>query len=198
MSTSNASIFPAHSMPLSAAFGAVNSCTQSSTVNKWTNHCRLASRKAWTNSSSLRAMFSAGAFVFAAAERSGGRLQQAGSVSIWKPFLRPLWLPVSIDMFSFYLIPCAVLSSSHVHSSSPLRLFQMGGDLEDLEAALNKSSRSGTVGSGSCSALIKFLPGRKDLLVSHDTWNNYQSMLRILKRYSFAYRTSPTGVDLTE
>ncbi|KAF4109500.1 putative phospholipase B-like 2 [Onychostoma macrolepis] len=71
-------------------------------------------------------------------------------------------------------------------------LFQMGGDLEDLEAALNKSSRSHAVGSGSCSALIKFLPGRKDLLVSHDTWNNYQSMLRILKRYSFTYRTSPT------
>lgn len=56
----------------------------------------------WTNESSwLCAVFSAGAFVFAAAERSGGRLQQAGSVSVWKPFLRPLWLPVSIDMFSF-------------------------------------------------------------------------------------------------
>ncbi|KAI2661049.1 hypothetical protein H4Q32_030073 [Labeo rohita] len=71
-------------------------------------------------------------------------------------------------------------------------LFQMGGDLEDLEAALNKSSQSRTVGSGSCSALIKFLPDHKDLLVSHDTWNTYQSMLRILKRYSFSYRTSPT------
>ncbi|KAL0185328.1 hypothetical protein M9458_021025, partial [Cirrhinus mrigala] len=71
-------------------------------------------------------------------------------------------------------------------------LFQMGGDLEDLEAVLNKSSQSRTVGSGSCSALIKFLPDHKDLLVSHDTWNTYQSMLRILKRYSFSYRTSPT------
>uniref|UniRef100_A0A8C1TTU8 Phospholipase B-like n=1 Tax=Cyprinus carpio TaxID=7962 RepID=A0A8C1TTU8_CYPCA len=75
-------------------------------------------------------------------------------------------------------------------------LFQMGGDLEDLEAALNKSSQSRTVGSGSCSALIKFLPGLKDLLVSHDTWNNYQSMLRILKRYSFTYRTSPTEKEI--
>ncbi|XP_056088587.1 putative phospholipase B-like 2 [Rhinichthys klamathensis goyatoka] len=72
-------------------------------------------------------------------------------------------------------------------------LFQMGGDLEDLESALNRSSRTRAVGSGSCSALIKVLPGRQDLLVSHDTWNTYQSMLRILKRYSFAYRTSPTG-----
>lgn len=71
-------------------------------------------------------------------------------------------------------------------------LFQLGGDLEDLEAALNKSSQARTVGSGSCSALIKLLPGNKDLLMSHDTWNTYQSMLRILKRYNFAYRTSPT------
>ncbi|XP_065149185.1 putative phospholipase B-like 2 [Paramisgurnus dabryanus] len=71
-------------------------------------------------------------------------------------------------------------------------LFQLGGDLEDLEAALNKSSQARTVGSGSCSALIKLLPGNKNLLMSHDTWNTYQSMLRILKRYNFAYRTSPT------
>ncbi|KAF7709810.1 putative phospholipase B-like 2 [Silurus meridionalis] len=69
-------------------------------------------------------------------------------------------------------------------------LFQMGGDLEDLEAALNKSSQSRTVGSGSCSALIKLLPGNKDLLVSHDTWNNYQSILRIMKKYVFSFRTS--------
>ncbi|NP_001076460.1 putative phospholipase B-like 2 precursor [Danio rerio] len=75
-------------------------------------------------------------------------------------------------------------------------LFQMGGDLEDLEAALNKSSQSRSVGSGSCSALIKLLPGHKDLLVSHDTWNNYQSMLRIMKRYSLSYRTSPTEQDV--
>uniref|UniRef100_A0AAY4A1C3 Phospholipase B-like n=1 Tax=Denticeps clupeoides TaxID=299321 RepID=A0AAY4A1C3_9TELE len=60
-------------------------------------------------------------------------------------------------------------------------LFQMGGDLEDLEAALNKTSQSRTLGSGSCSALVKLLPGNKELFVSHDTWNNYQSMLRIMK-----------------
>lgn len=69
----------------------------------------------------------------------------------------------------------------------------MGGDLEDLEAALNKSSQSRTVGSGSCSALIKLLPGNKELLVSHDTWNNYQSMLRIMKKYNFAFKLSPNG-----
>ncbi|XP_061115760.1 putative phospholipase B-like 2 [Conger conger] len=72
-----------------------------------------------------------------------------------------------------------------------LLLFQIGGDLEDLEAALNKTVLSRTLGSGSCSALIKLLPGNKELLVSQDTWNSYQSMLRIMKKYSFAYRRSP-------
>ncbi|XP_077600710.1 putative phospholipase B-like 2 [Stigmatopora nigra] len=70
-------------------------------------------------------------------------------------------------------------------------LFQMGGDLEDLESALNKSSRTRPLGSGSCSALIKLLPNNKDLLVSHDTWNTYQSMLRIIKKYTFAFKVSP-------
>lgn len=70
-------------------------------------------------------------------------------------------------------------------------LFQMGGDLEDLESALNKSSKTRPLGSGSCSALIKLLPNNKELLVSHDTWNNYQSMLRIMKKYIFAFKASP-------
>eukprot|EP00066_Takifugu_rubripes_P008684 XP_003975045.1 PREDICTED: putative phospholipase B-like 2 [Takifugu rubripes] len=70
-------------------------------------------------------------------------------------------------------------------------LFQLGGDLEDLESALNKSSQTRPLGSGSCSALIKLLPNHKDLLISHDTWNTYQSMLRIIKKYIFAFKVSP-------
>lgn len=66
----------------------------------------------------------------------------------------------------------------------------MGGDLEDLEAAFNKSQKPHVLGSGSCSALIKLLPGNTDLLVSHDTWNNYRAMLRILKKYTLPFRMS--------
>ncbi|CAI9568253.1 unnamed protein product, partial [Staurois parvus] len=72
-------------------------------------------------------------------------------------------------------------------------LFQLGGDLEDLEAALNKSDAKKPLGSGSCSALIKLLPGNKELLVSHVTWNTYQSMLRIIKKYTLPFRRSPNG-----
>lgn len=75
-------------------------------------------------------------------------------------------------------------------------LFQMGGDLEDLESSLNKSSKTQPLGSGSCSALIKLLPNNKDLLVSHDTWNTYQSMLRIIKKYTFPFKTSLISNEL--
>ncbi|XP_078523272.1 putative phospholipase B-like 2 [Lissotriton helveticus] len=72
-------------------------------------------------------------------------------------------------------------------------LFQLGGDLEDLESALNRTDSSRVLGTGSCSALIKLLPGNKDILVSHDTWNTYQSMLRIIKKYSLPFRTTAGG-----
>ncbi|XP_039188557.1 putative phospholipase B-like 2 [Crotalus tigris] len=72
-------------------------------------------------------------------------------------------------------------------------LFQLGGDLEDLESAFNKPKKEDHLGSGSCSALIKLLPGNHDLLVSHVTWNNYEAMLRILKKYTLPFRTLPHG-----
>lgn len=75
----------------------------------------------------------------------------------------------------------------------PPRLLQLGGDLEDLESALNRSSPQRVLGSGSCSALVKLLPGHRDLLVAHDTWTSYQAMLRIIKKYTLPFRTSAGG-----
>ncbi|NXJ80244.1 PLBLB protein, partial [Trogon melanurus] len=72
-------------------------------------------------------------------------------------------------------------------------LLQLGGDLEDLESALNRSSPRRVLGSGSCSALLKLLPGHQDLLVAHDTWTSYQSMLRVIKKYTLPFRTSAGG-----
>ncbi|KAM6166206.1 putative phospholipase B-like 2 [Erethizon dorsatum] len=70
-------------------------------------------------------------------------------------------------------------------------LLQISGDLEDLEPALNKTKTRVTLGSGSCSALIKLLPGQRDLLVAHNTWNAYQYMLRVLKKYRLQFREGP-------
>ncbi|XP_039257816.2 putative phospholipase B-like 2 [Styela clava] len=68
-------------------------------------------------------------------------------------------------------------------------LSQLGGDLAALEDALNvKHFRHHVLGSGSCSALVKLIKdksGNTDLLVSHDTWNTYNTMLRMIKRFNF-------------
>jgi hypothetical protein len=65
------------------------------------------------------------------------------------------------------------------------------GDMEDLEPAVSGSKVPRVLnGVGHCSALIRLLPGNSELLVAHDTWNSYQSMLRILKRYSLPFKLS--------
>lgn len=139
----------------------------------------------------------------AAAERPRGQLQWRAVISSGAALLQPTWLPVSANLLFIlirhvslslrsYTLFLAVASRSSL-LLYPTRLFQMGGDLEDLESALNKSSQTRPLGSGSCSALIKLLPNNKELLVSHDTWNTYQAMLRIMKKYNFAFKVSPLG-----
>lgn len=70
-------------------------------------------------------------------------------------------------------------------------MLQISGDLEDLESALHKEDIRHVIGTGSCSALIKLLPGNHDLFVSQDTWNYYGNMLRILKKYAFGFHVTP-------
>lgn len=60
---------------------------------------------------------------------------------------------------------------------------QADGDLEDLEQVLEKKEVRHVFGSGSCSALIKVLPGNKDLYISQVTWTSYAQMLRVFKLY---------------
>ncbi|XP_019646656.1 PREDICTED: putative phospholipase B-like 2 [Branchiostoma belcheri] len=66
-------------------------------------------------------------------------------------------------------------------------IFQISGDMEDLQEALKDRDSHRVLGSGSCSALVKLLPGNTDLFVAHDTWNTFQSMLRIIKKYQFPF-----------
>ncbi|XP_023326751.1 putative phospholipase B-like 2 isoform X2 [Eurytemora carolleeae] len=71
------------------------------------------------------------------------------------------------------------------------------GDLEDLESALNPTQLPNKVlGKGHCSALLRLLPGNADLLVSHDTWNSYQSMLRIIKKYNMPFKRSSRSSEI--
>ena len=64
---------------------------------------------------------------------------------------------------------------------------QVAGDLDGLEQALGRKTLSKSFGTGSCSALVKLLPGNKDLLISHDTWGSYNTMLRLFKSYYFPF-----------
>lgn len=64
--------------------------------------------------------------------------------------------------------------------------------MEDLEVVLKRNSLRKVFGSGSCSALVKVLPGMKDLYFSQDTWSSYNTMLRILKKYSLKFHLTMT------
>lgn len=86
-------------------------------------------------------------------------------------------------------------NSSYVNATD-LLLLNVDGDLEDLEGALKRSVLRKVIGSGSCSALVKVLPGAEDLYFSQVTWSTYASMLRILKKYSFKFHTTPGSDDI--
>jgi len=72
------------------------------------------------------------------------------------------------------------------------------GDLEDLEQVFDVTQKvpPKVRGIGHCSALIRLLPNNSDIYVSHDTWNSYQSMLRILKNYRLPLRRVPKGAPV--
>ncbi|RWS24796.1 putative phospholipase B-like 2 [Leptotrombidium deliense] len=75
-----------------------------------------------------------------------------------------------------------------------LNLINIMGDAEDLSSIINAPTKFKKVhGSGSCSALIKVLPKNADLYVSQDTWNDYNSMLRIIKQHNFNFRSLPNS-----
>ncbi|KAM7535826.1 hypothetical protein Aperf_G00000091554 [Anoplocephala perfoliata] len=40
----------------------------------------------------------------------------------------------------------------------------------------------------SCSALVKLSPDRKDIFISHNTWQGYENMLKVTKYYEFEWR----------
>ena len=72
---------------------------------------------------------------------------------------------------------------------------QIGGDLESLQGALSEPGevKDRVIGAGKCSALVKVLPGNAELYVSHDTWDDYQGMLRMYKLYDLKFSTSANG-----
>jgi len=82
----------------------------------------------------------------------------------------------------------ASLATGHSMGDYGFLWFNIFGDMEEFEQIFNANDKSPSrhvLGSGSCSALIKVLPDLSDIFTSHVTWNSYESMIRILKKYSF-------------
>ncbi|XP_050520145.1 putative phospholipase B-like 2 [Daktulosphaira vitifoliae] len=113
----------------------------------------------------------------------------------------PYWYQVGL-----YLKQLDGLHDGYMHGKSKdtpslslndIYLLNAMDDISDLISALEPTqAKLKVLGSGSCSALVKLLPGNKDLLVSHVTWSGYESMLRIQKRYNLRYRTSSISKNL--
>uniref|UniRef100_A0A1B6LIZ1 Phospholipase B-like n=1 Tax=Graphocephala atropunctata TaxID=36148 RepID=A0A1B6LIZ1_9HEMI len=61
-------------------------------------------------------------------------------------------------------------------------------DFGDVKSAMKNETNKVLKGNGHCSALIKLLRSKSDILVAHNTWTGYENMRRIMKRYSLLYK----------
>ena len=92
--------------------------------------------------------------------------------------------------------------SIYLYLFQPPSFLQISGDLETLQSALGEGeeekrfSTSRVLGSGSCSGLVKVLSDHSELFFSHDTWDDYHSMLRIFKLYDLKYSISTSDGEL--
>jgi len=81
-------------------------------------------------------------------------------------------------------------------SDTEFALFNILGDLDDLETALDPNPKNARrrllQRDGHCSALIKLI-GKHDIYFSHNTWTQLQMMLRVIKRYNLAFKRSASA-----
>jgi hypothetical protein len=83
-----------------------------------------------------------------------------------------------------------------VEATGKVFLLNLIPDLDVLEEVLEKKSIDRLIGEGSCSAIIKLLKDgsdekSSDLLVAHNMWSTYHSMLRLIKKYNFNFHLLP-------
>lgn len=111
----------------------------------------------------------------------------------------PLWYQVALVLEQLEgLVAGYNKASPHPLEAEQILLMNLSGDLEDLDSVLKGNDSSEAVREdGHCSALIKLLPGNTDLYTSHVTWNSFQSMLRIQKKYILPYQPLKVTDSLT-
>ncbi|XP_068748317.1 putative phospholipase B-like 2 [Montipora capricornis] len=102
------------------------------------------------------------------------------------------WYQVELILRQFEGIKQGYLSNKRLPIIQDLDflLMQAATELWALSAALGKKGIHHVPGTGSCSALIKLLPGNKDLYISHVTWDSYLEMLRVFKLIDVPFSVS--------
>lgn len=78
-------------------------------------------------------------------------------------------------------------------------MMNMAWDLDTLVDVLADDTEREKIGNthiGHCSAMIKLLPDYSDLIVGHNTWTGYNTMLRILKKYNFTIHMTPQSDEV--
>ncbi|KAL1140828.1 hypothetical protein AAG570_000756, partial [Ranatra chinensis] len=63
-------------------------------------------------------------------------------------------------------------------------LFDLGTIVEVFGDRKENEGRPANLGS--CSAIVKLLPDYEDLLMAHNTWTSYNTMLRVMKKYDIS------------
>jgi len=120
---------------------------------------------------------------------------------------RPYWHHVNLFLIQMKGLTegynYAMQGTNQTISLHDVLVMNVFGDIEDLSAALSVTDKeiaasllssplpNKVLGLGRCSALLRLLPGNAELLVSHDTWNSYQNMLRLMKKYTLPFKMSP-------
>jgi len=100
----------------------------------------------------------------------------------------PFWRELGLVLAQLDGLGAGLRAAGSWLTPADVLLMNADGDLEDLVATLNAT------GSGRrdrCSALIKLLPDRSDILFGHATWDHYGLMVRSLKVYDFQLRGRP-------
>ncbi|KAL1424594.1 hypothetical protein MTO96_019998 [Rhipicephalus appendiculatus] len=90
----------------------------------------------------------------------------------------------------------------NIVGASMVLFLNLDGEVDDIEARLRPVTTSGVkddepmAGRRADSALVKLLPGNKDLLLSHVSGGPYAGMTKILKKYSLNLHTAAKSSEL--
>ncbi|KAF0978251.1 hypothetical protein FDP41_002766 [Naegleria fowleri] len=122
------------------------------------------------------------------------------------PEERTYWYHVSLildqveGMYAGYLKVMSEKGTLPVLSLADLFKFQLDGDIDDLSNMWSPPSfetmskfdlESYAIFKTKCSAFVKYSKDRRNLFLTHATWDTFQNMLRVYKHYRINFKNVP-------